>query len=351
MIYLFSELLSKERNQTDMKVTAILVLFSLLFVLPGCFFPVEEDLLPPNLLKPEEIKFLTIEVERGTIQDILEDAVTVSSSVHYSLSFHNRSGYLLELNATTGKSVTAGEILARLDTGSLETDIIRQKIEVEKRTLSLEEVRITGGSRYARRFAELDLQLAELTLAQLEDDFEKSMIIAPIDGEVVFLGDFKIGGYVPGRSVIFNIADPTKLQFEYTGNLSARIRHGMEAQLRIGDKTVPATVTMTPVTAPAEDRERYRNTVILVANNADDLPDDIRRGSRHRFSIFMEEKTNAIVIPVSAMSTFMGQTYVQILENGMRTERDIDVGIRTDTHVEVLNGINEGDLLIVGIER
>ena len=335
-----------------MRIKILIVLLSLLITLSGCFLPIEEELLPPDLLKPEEVNFRTIEVERGTIQNILEDSAITHASVTYDLSFGNRSGYLMELNASPGRSVSEGDVLARLDTGSLEIDIVRQRIEVEKRTLTFEEVRRSGGTRYARRHAELDLELAQLTLAQMEEELEKTTIKAPIDGEIVHVNlDLRIGGFVPGRAAIVTIADPTWLHFEYTGTYVNRIRHGMDVELVIDSKIYPATVTMTPASAPAEERDRYRNTVIISANNMDDLPDDLKRGTRLRFSIFIEEKHDAIIIPAGVLSTFMGQSYVQILEDGMRIERDIITGITTVTYVEILNGLNEGDLLIVGIER
>ena len=335
-----------------MRIFAIFLLISLIITMSGCFLPVEEELLPPDLLKPEEVNFRTIEVERGSIQNILEDNVVTTSSVIYELSFSNRSGYLAELNAALGRIVSEGEVLARLDTGSLEIDIIRQQIEVEKRTLTLEEIRRSGGSRFARRHAELDLELAVLSLDQMEDELAKTTILSPIDGEIVFINlDYRIGGFVPGRSVIFSIADPTRLHFEYTGSHVNRIRHGMAAEILIDSVAYPATVTMTPASAPVEDRDRYRNTIIFSVNNPDDLPDNLRRGSRLKFSIFIEEKHDTVIIPAGAMSTFMGQNFVQILEDGMRIERDIVTGIVTSTQVEVLSGLNEGDLLIIGIER
>ncbi|MCL2820029.1 MAG: efflux RND transporter periplasmic adaptor subunit [Oscillospiraceae bacterium] len=334
-----------------MKAVSLLVFLIFISMFTGCILPVEEELLPPDLLKPEEVRFRTIEVERGTIQDILEDNVVVASSVYYELTFDNRSGYLAELNVVSGSAVKEGDVLARLDTGIMELDITRQRIAVEKQRLNLEETRRSGGSRYARRHAELDLELAELALLQMESDLEKATIISPIDGEIVFLNDYKIGSFVPGRSIVMTIADPAKLHFEYTGSHIARIRLGMDVDITIGAQTIPATVTMTPSSVPEEDRDRFRNTVVISVNNEEDLPDNLRRGSRHRFSIFMQEKQDAIIIPVGSMSSFMGQHFAQILEDGIRTERDLNTGITTDTHVEILNGLEEGDLLIIGVER
>jgi macrolide-specific efflux system membrane fusion protein len=333
------------------KLYSIFIVVIAVYLLSGCMLPREEDLLPPDLLQPEEVNFRTVEVEKGTIQDILEDTVVAGSSVHYEMTFHNRSGFLAELDVRPGQEVKMGDILARLDTGSLEIDILRQGIEVEKRKLTLEEVVRMRGSSFSRRHAELDLEIAELTLQQLEEEFAKSTITAPVDGEVVFLNNYSIGEFVPGRSVVMTIADPKHVQFEYTGTQTGRIRHAMEATISIDSLTIPARVTMTPASAPSDDWERFRNTVIISVENPEALPDSVRLGSRYRFSIFIEEKQDVIVIPRSAMLSFMGQNYVQVLDDGLRTERDIAIGINTATLVEVQSGLEEGEMLIIGIER
>jgi len=322
-----------------------------LCLLSGCMLPREEELLPPDLLQPEEVNFLTVEVGRGTIQDIIEDSLIAGSSVHYEMTFYNRSGYLAELDARPGQEVKAGDILAKLDTGSLEMDIQYRSIEVEKLRLTLEELVRTGSPRFSRRMAELDLKMAELMLQQLEDELAKSTIIAPVDGEVVFLSAYKIGEFVPGRSVVLTVADPSQVQFEYSGFLTNRIKHGMEAEIMIDSGSYAAKVSMIPANAPLEERDRYANTVVFTANDPESLPDNIKLGTRYRFSIFIEEKKDVIVIPRSAVSSFMGQDYVQILDNGMRTERDLDIGITSGTQMEVLSGLEEGELLIVGINK
>ena len=330
---------------------AILIMLLLSSVLSGCMLPGEEDILPPDLLKPEEVVFQTIEVERGTIQDVLEDSVIAGSAVHYDMTFHDRSGFLAELSVRSGQEVNAGDVLARLDTGSLEIDIQLQNIEVEKRKLALDELTRLGSSRFARRNAELDLEMAELRLLQLEEELEKSTILAPVDGEIIFMSDYKVGEFVSGQSIVMIVADPTQVQFEYTGPQTARIRYGMDAHIIIDSQRIPARVSMTPNNAPAEERTRLRNTVIFSLNDLNDLPNNVRLGSRHHFNIFIEEKNDVVLVPVGAMSNFMGQRYVQVLENGMRTERDLEIGIVSRTHAEVLSGLEEGEILIIGIER
>jgi len=337
----------------NIKTIAILIIASILLTaLSGCvFLPQEEDLLPFDLLQPADITFTTMQVERGSIQNILRDQSIAVSAVFYNMSFENRSGHLTEMNVNVGQEVKEGDVLARLDTGNLELDIRRQEIIVEKTELNRTEAG-RSGSWFAMRQAALDLELANLTLQQLKDEFEKASITAPHDGEVVFIADFRIGDFVPARRTVITIADPKQVQFEYNGHHSRVIRYGMEAEITLeSNLTIPVRVSMTPHTAPTEERERYRDTVIFSAINQDDIPETIRLGRRYEFRIILEEKDNVIVLPRSVVSTFMGQYYVQILEDGMRMERDLVVGIVTDREIEVLSGLDENDEIITGIER
>ena len=340
-------------NRFKYKIITILVITSIFIaVFSGCMFlPQEEDLLPFDLLQPADVTFTTMPVERGSIQHVLRDQSIAVSAVFYNLTFENRSGYLVEMNVTMGQAVEEGDVLARLDTGNLELDIRRQEIFVEKSEINLTEAR-RSGSWFSMRQATLDLELANLTLQQLTDEYEKASIVAPHDGEIVFIADFRIGDFVPGRRTVITLADPKQVQFEYTGHHSRVIRYGMEAEIALDQNTsIPVRVSMTPHTAPAEERERYRDTVIFTAINPDDIPETIRLGRRYEFRIILEEKDDVIVLPRAVVSTFMGQYYVQILEDGMRMERDLIVGIVTDREIEVVSGLEENDEIITGIER
>jgi len=393
----------------------------------GCMFlPQEEELLPPDLLQPEEITYKTMLVPKGSIKDVMIDICVAGSSTRYDLSFHNRSGYLTELNVLLGQTVEKGQVIARLDTDNLEMDIQRQRLSVERLRLSIQEagaapdiseypalrarldlrraqielknleddmVRLRWDldyfeevtsrdlnnlsrdiqikkleieklelsieeagkgpdlSEYPVLYAELELEMALLTLRQLEDEFLKTTIVAPVDGEIVFINEYKIGEFVPGRRIVVTIADPTNMQFEYSGPNVRRIRHGMEADIIISGNPVPAKVSMTPNNAPLEEYDRYKDTIIFTPDNQEDLPESIRIGNRYEFNILLMEKHDVIVLPREAVSVFMGQYYVQVLDDGMRIERDLEVGIVTNREIEVVGGLSEDELIITGIER
>jgi len=336
------------------KITSIIIItLILLSISIGCeLLPREEELLPFDLLQPADVTFITMQPERGTIQNILKDQATAISAVQYNMTFENRSGYLAEMNVTFGSIVEEGDVLARLDTGNLELDIRRQEINIQKIELSIAESRRWGGQRYAIQQATLDLELANLTLQQLTDEYESASIIAPHAGEIVFLGELRIGDYVSARRTVMVLADPTQIMFEYSGQHARMLKYGMEAMIDLDTNlTVPVRVSMTANEAPVEERDRYRDTIIFTPLDQDDIPESVGLGRRFQFSIILEEKDDVIVIPRHVVSLFMNQHYVQILEDGMRVQRDLVVGIVTNQEVEVVRGLTEDDVIITGIER
>jgi len=331
-----------------------MIIFSALIamcLLSSCILlPREEDLLPFDLLIPAEITYTTMLVEKGTIQDIVTDRSTAVSSTLVELTFYDRSGFLSELNVRTGQEVEEGEVLARLDTASLEMDIERQKLMIERIEISRDQAGITG-PRYYFRQIEIDLEIAKITLRQLEDEYNKSAITAPINGTIVFMSTVKPGDYVPGRSVIMTIADPSQIEFTYTGQHSRRIRFGMEAELSVEGDWYPVRVTMTPNEAPFEEMDRYRDTIVFTPLNPEEVIPKVHLGRRYEFRIILEEKEDVIVLPRDVVSMFMGQYYVQVLEDGMRMERDLVVGIITNREIEILSGLSESETIITGIAR
>jgi len=334
-------------------ISTVMTMMTMLFILSGCnLLPQEEELLPFDLLQPADVTFITMQPERGTIQNILRDQATAISAVQYNMTFENRSGYLAEINVTFGSIVEEGDVLARLDTGNLELDIRRQEINIQKIELSIAEARRWGGQRYAIQQATLDLELANLTLEQLVNEYESASIIAPYAGEIVFLGDVRIGDFVSARRTVLILADPTQIMFEYSGQHARVLKYGMEADIDLDTGlTVPVKVSMTANEAPVEERDRYRDTIIFTPLDQNDIPESVRLGRRFQFNIILEEKDDVIILPRHAVSLFMNQYYVQILEDGMRMQRDLVVGIVTNQEVEVVRGLTEDDIIITGIER
>ena len=63
-------------------------------------------------------------------------------------------------------------------------------------------------------------------------------------------------------------------------------------------------------------------------------------------SIIVEAKDNVLLIPSSAIQKQNGQSVVTVLENGKERQKQVEVGISSDTQTEIISGLSEGEEVI-----
>ena len=54
-----------------------------------------------------------------------------------------------------------------------------------------------------------------------------------------------------------------------------------------------------------------------------------------------------LILPRNVVSLYSGESYVQVLEDGVKKERVIETGIKNVTDVEVVDGLEEGEVVII----
>jgi len=59
-------------------------------------------------------------------------------------------------------------------------------------------------------------------------------------------------------------------------------------------------------------------------------------------------RPNAVVIPEDAVLPLQGATFVWVINNGKATRRQVELGVRTPGFVEVKNGVESNDQVVVG---
>ncbi len=66
-------------------------------------------------------------------------------------------------------------------------------------------------------------------------------------------------------------------------------------------------------------------------------------------NIITDTKSDVLVIPSAAIQNQNGQNTVRILNNGKVTDVPVTTGISSDTEIEVVSGLNEGDNVVTGV--
>lgn len=374
-----------------LKILASISMITLL--LQGCsMMPEEEELLPPPVKEPEAVEYTTQVIERGDIVNTAKGSGNIGSKKQYSLSFTYRSGYLKSMNVKLGDTVKKGQLIAELDTDSLEKDIQKKQLEIDKIKLELEQLQDQDpsnelerkklkleyledrkkqfpdealeldyqikdlkleikdmenqdGDNYSVKVKKKDLEIAQIDLEDLKLTRDKSQIVAPSSGKITYMEEIGIGDYVPALKTLVKVSDPSDLILEYTGGHALKMKVGMPVTATVGGKTVTGEVVTTPSDFPAEEQELRKETAFIKLNK---VPEGVEIGDSASFEVVLEQKEDVLLVPKRAVIQYMGIYTARVLsEDNIRSEKDIEVGIETATQYEVISGLEEGDIVIL----
>ena len=313
----------------------------------GCnFLPEEEAVLAPPLMEPATIEYRNTPVERGDLLLQSRMSGVFAPEVQQALSFERQGGRLKDIHVRLGEAVEEGQLLMELESDPLESQIRLQEIEVEKANLNIEQLQAGGADRYARRRAELDLEQQEIRLEDLNIQLEASRIFAPFDGEITYLPSVSIGDYVNAYQIMARVADISKMILVTTSDQASNLPIGVNVDVEYENQQLVGEVVANPSTLFNDPDERLHQAAIISIDD-DILPEDVSLGSSVRITYIEEERLNVLVLPRNRINLMSGRRYVNVLEDGVRVEKDVEVGLMTDTEAEIINGLEEGDLVII----
>ena len=119
-----------------------------------------------------------------------------------------------------------------------------------------------------------------------------------------------------------------------------QLRPGMKAEVRLyayGSATLDATLA---AVLPSPDPNSSRYTVTL---SLDHPPDNLMYGETGEMNIILGRKENALIIPTRALQV----DQVLIVDDGVVEQRTVKVGFKRLDFVEILDGLNGGEQVIV----
>jgi macrolide-specific efflux system membrane fusion protein len=307
------------------------------------FLPREEKIPAPPLIAVPEVTYDTLAVAPGTI----ELTVTVPGTFIYAdqaqLSFAPRGGWLKRVMVNIGDRVKAGDLVAELDTAGLSNSIAQQKLLVRKAELAAERTRLLGGDKLQVEMAQIDTDLAGLQLEDLQTQLAQSRLVSPMTGIIVYLLASHGGVSVDAYRTFVQVADTTKLQLLYKGDRAVEFRAGMQVSVSMGETKSPGTVVLTPATAPPDAPDDLRNAVLVSVPR---LPSGIGSGSLATITLVKARKEKVLTVPRDAVTSYQGRNSVQVIEDGIKKDRSVELGIQTDTLVEVVRGLTAGDQVV-----
>ncbi|MCJ8007546.1 efflux RND transporter periplasmic adaptor subunit [Lederbergia wuyishanensis] len=345
--------INKKSSSNRIKVYFLLGVFALLSIfLGGCsFLPKEEPVLAPPLVEPAKLDYETAEVKKGEIIKRVKGSGTMVPTSHHDLYYTKDGGRLKKISVREGDLVKKGQTLAELETGNLAFEIDQAYIDLKKAQLRLQQMEAHQDDKYSIEMGKLDIQSINNRLYFMNNQLAESKIVSPIDGVITYVTEIRQGQGVPAYESLFQVAETTQLQIQYTAinaNDLADVKLGMDVITNIKGEDIKGKVVQTPKDVPADIYEKnpdlYSKSILV---EAEKLPEEIKVGDIAGIEIITAKKKDTLIIPKNGLRTTVGRNYVQVMVDNTKREVDIEVGIISSTEVEVLKGLNEGDVIIL----
>ena len=212
-------------------------------------------------------------------------------------------------------------------------------------------------------------ELAKKATYALEDSKEKKLekqiaycdILAPADGLVVYANDpsrafgsnqaqIEEGATVRERQKIFSLPDISRMQVNTKVHESQidKLATGMKAKIRV-DAFASETLDGTVIdVAPLPDSTNFFSSDIKVYTTKvriDRPLPGLKPGMTAQVEILVDRKNDVLTVPVLAILQFHGKDHVSKKIDDRYVETEVELGVSNEKYVEVLKGINEGDVV------
>lgn len=319
--------------------------------------PAVVSLGPENVVRVEPMKLESGPVISGSLQ--ARRLASVRAEV---------GGSILDVMADQGQTVKEGQLLARVEEGTLREQVMaasstvrvaRNALQVAKGDEQRNQILVKQGvitrrdferTQLARTQAEGQLADAQARLKLAQDQLERTKVTAPFAG-VVSERQVHAGDIVQPGAPLFTVVDPATLRLEASVPAAqlGQVQVGTPVRFRVNGYAGRAfqgqVERINPAVDPATGQVRI---YVSIPNTEQALLSGLFAEGR-----VASQAKEALAVPLDALDTRQEPPTVQRISNGKVEEVAVTVGLRDDVAqtVEVKSGLKAGDVVLLGSAR
>ncbi|MBP1157390.1 MULTISPECIES: HlyD family efflux transporter periplasmic adaptor subunit [unclassified Paenibacillus] len=257
--------------------------------------------------------------------------------IHTAAVYAGASGNIQKLNFKDGETVNQGDLIGTIYNDSLQDEIISKEAAIESQKI---------------RVFDAEQRVKQLT------------ITAPFDG--VFSADFAnsqsnvLNSYPAGAQIEANTAlgavvslSTMQLPIAVDELDLTSIKVGQKAQVKVdalSGRTFEGEVTSVSNVGTTSNGVTTYVVVVSVQNTEQN---DLKYAMTATAEIYIQDKKDIVIMPIEAVQTQRGKTYVSLqkADGTVEEQHEIQIGIRSETHVEIVSGLNEGEQVVMPTRR
>jgi HlyD family secretion protein len=200
-------------------------------------------------------------------------------------------------------------------------------------------------------FREIDFEMARVGIEQAEAvvelanlQLDETTIEAPFDGVIAELYITEGSSIGPQAAIALEVSSAVEMPVGVEEARIGQISQGQKAALQVDayvGQDFPAVVSSI---APVANKDTHTFEVTIAPL---DEEGKLRSGMFANLSILVNEKQNTLLVPLDAITEINGQTSVYVVKGNVVELRAVTIGLTSDGHVEILSGLEEGELVVI----
>ncbi len=321
----------------------------------------------------ERPAFTLQKVEKGNITETIEVSGKIVPQVSTDLSFQ-KIGKVAEIDHAVGDAVRTGDVLARLDSSEIGTqlDAANNKVTAAEAILKqyqenlksakykLKVIKADSSLTYNDKKVQekvidadaslVDAQAAQVAAAKDNAAYytlqkQKNNLVAPVDG-IISEKNIEVGETVAVAAPVMTLISQNDYKIEaYVAQSDvSKIQVGARAKVELkasgnNDSLAAKVVSVDPAETNENGVSGYK--VTLEFESA--LP-GIRSGLSADISIALGQKNGVLVVAQKDVIQKDGQSFVMVPDaRGQENLKQVQTGVSGQDNVEIVSGLNDGD--------
>jgi membrane fusion protein (multidrug efflux system) len=262
------------------------------------------------------------------------------------------SGVVLQLKAEEGDFVRRGDLLLAIEEDEYRHRLTQAEVEAENQRSRFEraEKMFDQNLVSAEEFdsARRDLRTAEAALELSAYELSLARVTAPFTGRVTVRA-VDLGENVSNGTALFTLVDMRRLL----------------ARVQVPAREFRAISIDQPVVLTVDSSgDQLQGTIELVSPVIDatsgtikvtvaitDFPSTTRPGDFAQVAIETDRHIDTLLVPRIAVVSEKGEQVVFVAEADKAVRRLVAVGFQNDSHAEILDGLAEGEMVVVQGQR
>lgn len=257
------------------------------------------------------------------------------------------SGRIIKIYFQEGSTVSKGQLLVKINDSDLQAQL--KKMQLTEQLAAQDEARqrqllaIKGNTQ-----EEYDISLNKLKSAQADKELllsqlEKTSIRAPFSG-TIGLKNISEGAYVTPATVIASIdqTNPIKIEFSLPEKYSGLIKNGTQIQFSVNNKEAVYKAVVYAV----EPKIDMASRTLKIRARAENKNATLFPGTFASISVTLEKINKALVVPTEAIVPNINKQNIFVYKSGFARLMPVETGIRTDSEIQIVNGLQRGDTII-----